>query len=81
MDASADEDRQEAISPGPGKGSVSDKEVGCCLEPKGNRVNPGGGDEGGPAPPSREQDKQVTTSRGGDNSIMEGEEDGKKGQA
>ncbi len=36
---------------------VSDREVGCCLEPKGNGVNPGGGDEGGPSPPSREQDK------------------------
>jgi hypothetical protein len=51
------------------------------LEPKGNGVNPGGGDDRGPDPPSREQDKQLTASRGGDNSIMEREEDGKKGQA
>jgi hypothetical protein len=60
---------------------VSNREVGCCLEPKGNGVNPDGGDEGGPGPPSGEQDKQLTASRGGDNSIMEREEDGKKGQA
>ncbi len=44
------------------------------------RVNPGWGDEGGPGPPGREQDKQLTASRGGDNSIMEREEDRKKGQ-
>jgi hypothetical protein len=50
VDASAGEDRQEAISPGPGKGSVSDRRVGCCLEPKGNGVNPGGGMREGPAP-------------------------------
>ncbi len=42
----------------PLSGGVSDREVGCYLEPKGNGVNPGGGDEGGPGPPSREQDKQ-----------------------
>ncbi len=24
--------------------------MGCCLEPKGNGVNPGGGNEGGPGP-------------------------------
>jgi hypothetical protein len=59
---------------------VSDREVGCCLEPKGNGYNPGGGDEGGPGPLSGEQDKQLTASRGGDNSIMEQEEDVKKGQ-
>ncbi len=50
-------------------------------EPEGNRVNPGGGNEGGPGSPSGEQDKQLTASRGGDNSLMEWEEDGKKGQA
>jgi hypothetical protein len=61
--------------------AVSDREVGCCLEPKENGVNPGGGDDGGPGPPGREQDKQLTASREGDNSIMEWEEDGKKGQA
>jgi hypothetical protein len=30
--------------------SVPDSRVGCCLGPKGNGVNPGGRDEGGPAP-------------------------------
>jgi hypothetical protein len=54
--------------------SVSDRGVGCCLEPEGNGVNPGGGDEGGPGPPSREQDKQSTTSRVEVNSAMEREE-------
>ncbi len=60
---------------------VSDRGVGCCLEPKGNRVNPGGGYVGGPGPPGREQDKQSTASREGVNSTTEQEEDGKKGQA
>ncbi len=60
---------------------ISDRGVGCCLEPEGNGINPGGGNEGGPGPPSEEQDKQLTASRGGDNSLMEWEEDGKKGQA
>ncbi len=60
---------------------VSDREVGCCLEPEGNGVNLGGGNEGGPSPPSGEQDKQLTASRGGYNSLMEREEDGKKGHA
>ncbi len=61
--------------------AVSDRGAGCCLEPEENGVNPGGGDEGGPSPPGREQDKQLTASRGGDNSVMEWEEDGKMGQA
>ncbi len=61
--------------------SVSDRKVGCCLEPKGNEVNPGGGNVGGPGPPDREQDKQSTASREGVNSTMEQEEDRKKGQA
>jgi hypothetical protein len=39
-----------------------------------------GGNEGGPDPPSGEQDKQLTASRGGNNRLMEREEDGKKGQ-
>jgi hypothetical protein len=34
--------------------------------PEGNGVNPGGGNGGVPGPPSREQDKQLTASRGGD---------------
>jgi hypothetical protein len=50
--------------------TVSDGEVGWCLEPEGNGVNPGGGNEGGPGPPSGEQDKQSTSSRG-DNCLME----------
>jgi hypothetical protein len=53
MDVHAGEDRQEAISPGPGRGSVSDRGVGCCLEPKGNGTNLGEGNEGGPGPPKR----------------------------
>ncbi len=53
VSASADEDRQETIFPGPGKGSVPDRGVGCCLDPKDNGVNPGGGDEGAPGPPGR----------------------------
>ncbi len=55
--------------------------MGYCLEPKGNGVNPGEGDKGGPGPPDRGQDKQLTASREGVNSTMEQEEDGKKGQA
>ncbi len=54
--------------------------MGCCLEPKGNGVNPVGGNEAGPGPPSEEQDKNLSASRG-DNSLVEREEDGKKGQA
>jgi hypothetical protein len=41
----------------------------------------GGGNEGGPGPPGRKQDKQLTANRGGDNSLMEQGEDGMKGQA
>jgi hypothetical protein len=40
----------------------------------------GGGNEGGPSPPIVEQDKQLAASRVGDISLMEREEDGKKGQ-
>jgi hypothetical protein len=50
----ANEDHQETISPGPGKGSLSDREVGRCLEPEGNGVNSGRGNGGGPGPPSGE---------------------------
>ncbi len=50
--------------------TVSDREAGRCLEPEGNGVNPGGGNGRGPSPPSREQDKQLITSRGGGNSLM-----------
>jgi hypothetical protein len=51
--------------------SVSDREVGRCLEPEGNGVNPSRVNGGGLSPPSGEQDKQLITSRGGDNSLME----------
>ncbi len=42
-EARAKEGHQETISPGPGKGSVSDGDAGRCLDPEGNGVNPGGG--------------------------------------
>ncbi len=50
---------------------MSDREAGRCLEPEGNGVNLGGGNGGAPGPPSGEQDKQLITSRGGGNSLME----------
>jgi hypothetical protein len=37
---------------------VSDEDVGRCLDPEGNGVNPGGGNGGGPGPPGGEQDKK-----------------------
>ncbi len=60
---------------------MSDREAGRYLEPEGNGVNLGGGNGGGPGPPSGVQDKQLITSRGGGNSLMEqqgrwGEESG-----
>jgi hypothetical protein len=61
--------------------SVPNRRVACCLGLKGNGVDPGGGNEGGPSPPDREQDKQLTASREGVNSNMEQEEDRKKSQA
>jgi hypothetical protein len=51
--------------------NVADKEVGRCLDPEGNGVNLGGGNGGGPGPPSREQDKQLISSRGEGNTLME----------
>ncbi len=44
----AKEDHQKAISPGPGKESVSDEIAGRCLHPEGNGVNPEGGMGEGP---------------------------------
>jgi hypothetical protein len=70
-EARAEEGHQEATSPGPDKGNVSDEEAGRCLDPEGNGVNPGGGNGGGPGPPGREQDKQLITSRGRGNTLME----------
>ncbi len=61
--------------------NVSNREVGWCLEPKRNRVNPGGGNQGGLSPPSGEEDKQLTAIRGRENSLIEQEGDRKKGQA
>jgi hypothetical protein len=37
---------QEAIFPGPSKGSVIDGGVGECVDPEGNGVKPGEGDGG-----------------------------------
>ncbi len=53
--------------------------VGHCLGPEGNGVSSGEGVEGGPGPPSMEEDKQSTSSKEGDN--MEQEEEGRTGQA
>ncbi len=50
---------------------VADEEEGRCLDPEGNGVNPGGGNGGGPGPPGGEQDKQLISSRGGGNTLME----------
>ncbi len=58
---------------------TKERDVACNLRKI--RVNLGGGNEGGSGPPGREQDKKLTTSREGDNSIMEWEEDVKKSQA
>ncbi len=51
--------------------SVADEEAGRCLDPEGNGVNPGGGNWGGPGPPGGLQDKQLISSRGRDNTLME----------
>jgi hypothetical protein len=40
------------------------------MDPEGNGVNPGEGNKGGPGPPIGEQDKQLISSRGGDNTLM-----------
>jgi hypothetical protein len=50
---------------------VADEEAGRCLDPEGNGVYPGGGNGGEPSPPRGEQDKQLISSRGGDNTLME----------
>jgi hypothetical protein len=60
--------------------SVSDGKEGRCLEPEGNGVNPGKGSGGGPGPPSKEQGKQLSANRGGDNSFME-QQDGREGKS
>ncbi len=35
--------------------NVPDREAGCCLGSERNRVSMGGGGEGGPGPPEREE--------------------------
>jgi hypothetical protein len=40
------------------------------VDAEGNGVNPGEGDGGGPGPPSEEQDKQLISHSGGDNTLM-----------
>ncbi len=57
---------------------VPDTRVGRCLDPEGNGVSSGEGDEGGLGPPDKEGDKQSTLSEEGGN--MEQEEEGKKSQ-
>jgi hypothetical protein len=53
--------------------------VGRCLGPEGGGVSSEEEGEGGPGPPSREEDKQLTPSKERDN--MEQEEEGRTGQA
>jgi hypothetical protein len=67
---------QETNFPGPGKRSVPNMRVGCCLGPEGNWVSSGEGGKGGPGPPSREEDKQSSHSNEG--GIMEQEEEGRQ---
>jgi hypothetical protein len=44
---------KEAISSGPSKGSVTDKEMRVCMDPEGNGANMNEGGEGGLGPPGR----------------------------
>jgi hypothetical protein len=44
--------------------------MGECVDPEGNRVSLGKGAEGGPSPPSEEQDKQLISNSGGDKTPM-----------
>jgi hypothetical protein len=53
--------------------------VGRCLGPGGDGVSSGEGGEGGPGPPRREEDKQSTPSKEGDN--IEQEDKGRTGRA
>jgi hypothetical protein len=58
---------------------VADGGVGEYVDPEGNGVTMGSGAEGGPGPPSGEQDKQlIWNSGGGKTSIGEpgGQQDG-----
>ncbi len=51
--------------------TVTDEEMGRCLDPERNGVNPGRGNGGGPGPPGGGQDKQLISSREGGNTLME----------
>jgi hypothetical protein len=42
-----------------------------CVDPEGNGATMSGGAEGGPGPPSGEQDKQLVYNSGGDKTSME----------
>jgi hypothetical protein len=44
--------------------------AGECMDTEGNGVNLGEGNRGGPGPPSGEQDKQLISNSGGDNTLM-----------
>jgi hypothetical protein len=49
---------------------VTDRGKKECVDPKGNGVTMGRGAEGGPGPPSGEQDKQSICNSGGDKTSM-----------
>jgi hypothetical protein len=49
---------------------VTDRGKKECVDPEGNGVTMGEGAEGGPGPPSGEQDKQSVCSSGGDKTSM-----------
>ncbi len=51
--------------------------VGRCLGPEGNGVSSGEGGAGGPGPPTREEDKQLTPNKEGGS--MEQAEEGRAG--
>jgi hypothetical protein len=55
---------EEVISPGPSKGSVTDKEMRVCMDPGGNGVTLNERGEGGSGPPGRGQDKQLVSNSG-----------------
>jgi hypothetical protein len=48
----------------------ADEEMGVCVDPEGNGVTMGRGAEGGPGPPSGEQDKQLICNSGGGETPM-----------
>jgi hypothetical protein len=58
---------------------VPNMRVGRCLGPEGNGVSSREGGEGGPGPPSREEDEQSTPNKECGN--MEQEEGGRTGRA